>query len=83
MKIPWPIPESTVVLGIAAVATVIALLKFLPALAFITRLDGIALFLNLAGCGVMAFGAWKEYQAKLPKSAPPASSPPPAPPPAA
>jgi len=80
MKIPWPVPESTVVLGIAAVATVLALLNFLPALGFVTRLDGIALLLNLAGCGVMAFGAWKEYQSKLPTAAPPASTPPAAPP---
>jgi len=73
MKIPWPVPISTVVLGIAAVATVLALLNLLPALSFITQLSGIALLLNLAGCGVMAFGAWKEYQSTLPKAAPPAA----------
>ena len=73
MKIPWPVPVSTVVLGVAAIAAVLALLNLLPALAYITQLSGIALLLNLAGCGVMAFGAWREYQSTLPKAAPPAA----------
>jgi hypothetical protein len=75
MKIPWPVPVSTVVLGIAAVLTVLALLNLLPALSAITQLYGIALLLNLIGCGVMAFGAWKEYQATLPKPGTPAAPP--------
>ena len=72
IKIPWPVPVSTVVLGIAAVITVLALLNLLPALSAITQLYGIALLLNLIGCGVMAFGAWKEYSTTMPKApAPP------------
>ena len=73
MKIPWPVPVSTVVLGICAIAAVLALLNLLPALAYITQLAGIALLLNLIGCAVMAFGAWREYQATLPKATPPAA----------
>ncbi|HEY8239640.1 MAG TPA: hypothetical protein VIF63_09410 [Candidatus Limnocylindrales bacterium] len=73
MKIPWPVPLTTVVLGIAAVAAVLALLALLGVLSAITRLDGIASLLNFAGCGVMAFAAYKEYQATLPKATPPAA----------
>ena len=73
MKIPWPVPVGTIVLGIAAVLTVLALLNLLPALSSITQLFGIALLLNLIGCGVMAFGAWKEYQTTMPKATPPAA----------
>jgi len=73
MKIPWPVPISTVVLGVTAILTVLALLNLLPALSAITQLYGIALLLNLIGCGVMAFGAYKEYQTTVPKATPPAA----------
>lgn len=73
MKIPWPVPVQTIIVAIAGIAAVLALLALLGLLSAITRLDGIASLVNFAGCGVMAFGAYKDYQASLPKAAPPAA----------
>lgn len=81
-KITWPLPVQTLVLAIAAIAALFALLGALAWIGFLGfGLYGIAIIVNAVGCGVMAYFAWKEYQA-MPKTTPPASAPPapPAPP---
>ena len=78
-KINWPAPVQTIVLVIAGLAAIFALLGLLAWIGFFGfGLYGIAILVNAVGCGIMAYGAWKEYQA-MPKAAttPPA---PPAPP---
>jgi len=72
-KINWPAPIQTIVLVIAGIAAVFALLAALTALSFLFAfgLDGIAVIVNAVGCAVMAWFAYKEYQA-MPKATPPA-----------
>lgn len=78
-QITWPAPVQTIVLVIAGISAIFALLAVLGWIGFLGfGLYGIAIIVNAVGCGVMAYGAWKEYQA-MPKAAPPAT-PPPAPP---
>jgi hypothetical protein len=78
-KINWPVPMETIVLAIAGISALFAVLAALGALAylFLFGLSGIAVLVNAVGCGVMAYFAWKEYQA-MPKATPPPA--PPAPP---
>jgi hypothetical protein len=73
-KINWPAPVQTIVLVIAGIAAIFALLGALTALAFLFGfgLYGIGLIVNAVGCAVMAWFAYKEYQA-MPKAAPPAA----------
>jgi hypothetical protein len=89
-KINWPAPVQTIVLVIAAIDLVFALLSLLSwlgAIGFIgIGLLMLAVIINAIGCGLMAYGAWKEYQA-MPKTAAPTTPtnsttppPPPAPP---
>jgi hypothetical protein len=81
-KINWPAPVPTIVLVVAGIAAIFALLGLLTWFGFLGfGLYGIGLLVNAVGCGVMAYGAWKEYQA-MPKTsaAPPPPSTPPAPP---
>jgi hypothetical protein len=83
-SITWPAPIPTIVLIIAGVSAVFALLAVLSLLslfgAFGTLFGGffigflIAGIGNAIGAGMMAYGAWKEYQA-MPKA--PAPPPPP------
>jgi hypothetical protein len=78
-KINWPAPVQTIVLVIAGISAIFALLGLLAWIGFFgLDLFGIAILVNAVGCGIMAYGAWKDYQA-MPKAAttPPA---PPAPP---
>ena len=81
-KINWPAPVPTIVLVISGIAAVFALLAALTAvgLLFGFGLFGISLIINAVGCGMMAWFAYKEYQA-MPKATPPAT--PPSAPPAA
>lgn len=75
-QINWPLPPQTLVLGIAAVAAFFAVIAVVSWLTFIgLSLYSLAIILNAIGCGVMAYGAWAEYQA-MPK----ATNPPPPPP---
>ena len=78
-KISWPAPAQTIVLVVAGISAIFALLAALYALSYIGSLWGIATIVNAVGCGMMAYGAWKEYQA-MPKAATPPSSTPPTPP---
>lgn len=82
-KINWPAPVETIVVVIAGIAAIFALLGALTALTFLFAfgLGGIAIIVNAVGCAVMAWFAYKEYQA-MPKTAPPTVPPtvPPAPP---
>jgi hypothetical protein len=82
-KITWPAPVQTIVLVIAGIAAIFAILAALTAvgLLFGFGLYGIGLIVNAVGCAVMAWFAYKEYQA-MPKTTPPSTptAPPPAPP---
>lgn len=79
-KMNWPVPIQTIVLAIAGIAAVFALLGALAWIGFLGfGLYGIAIILNAVGCGVMAYFAWKEYQA-MPKATMPPPPPPAAPP---
>ena len=79
-KITWPLPVQTLVLAIAGISALFALLALLGWIGFLGfGLFGIAILINAVGCGIMAYGAWKEYQA-MPKTAAPPPPPPSAPP---
>jgi len=68
-NINWPLPVPTLVLlitGIAALLTVLPALGLLSVLGFF-GLWGIAYLVSVVGLIVMAWGAWKEYQA-MPKA---------------
>ena len=70
-SITWPAPIQTIVLviaGIAALLSILGLLGLLSFLAFLGIGYMIAVLGNAIGAGLMAYGAWKEYQA-MPKSA--------------
>lgn len=77
-SIKWPVPIQTIVLAIAGISAIFAVLTLLLVLSIVGSLSGIVAIINAVGCGMMAYFAWKEYQA-LPK----ATTPPPPPPPAA
>jgi hypothetical protein len=80
-NINWPVPVQTIVVVIAGIAALFALIAALGALAFLFSfgLYGIGLLINAVGCVIMAYFAWKEYQA-MPKAAAPPPPAPPAPP---
>ena len=81
-SITWPAPIQTIVLVISGIAALLSLLGLLTLLGFLGLLGPMYLISvvgNAVGAGLMAYGAWKEYQA-MPKTTPPASTPPPAPP---
>jgi hypothetical protein len=73
-NITWPAPVATIVLVIAGIAALFAILAALTAvgLLFGFGLYGIGLIVNAVGCAVMAWFAYKEYQA-MPKATPPAA----------
>jgi hypothetical protein len=77
--INWPVPPQTIVLVIAAVSAFFALLALVGWLGFLglglISLFTLAVVLNAIGCAMMAYGAWKEYQA-MPKAAAPPPPPP-------
>jgi hypothetical protein len=74
--INWPIPPQTIVLGIAAIAAFFALVALVTWIAVIgINLYSLSIILNAIGCGMMAYGAWKDYQA-MPKTAAPPPPPP-------
>jgi ABC-type branched-subunit amino acid transport system permease subunit len=75
-KITWPAPVETIVLVISGIAAIFAVLAILPAIAllFSFGLFGISLLINAVGCVVMAWFAYKEYQA-MPKATPPPAPP--------
>lgn len=68
-KINWPAPVATIVLVIAGIAALFAILAALTAvgLLFGFGLFGISLIINAVGCAMMAWFAYKEYQA-MPKT---------------
>ena len=75
-KINWPAPVATIVLVIAGIAAIFAVLGALTAMSFLFGfgLYGIALIINAVGCAMMAWFAYKEYQA-IPKTTPPTTPP--------
>jgi len=90
-NITWPIPVPLLVLGIAGIVAVLAALDVLTSLRYLGLLGvGIgvlALILEAVGAGLMAWGAWQEYQIEKPAmpnfSSGTSSTPPPPPPPPA
>ena len=96
-NINWPVPVPLLVLGISAIVAILAALDVLTSLRYLGLLGvGIgvlALILEAVGAGLMAWGAWQEYQIEKPampnfssgssSTPPPAAPPPTAPPPAA
>ena len=78
-KITWPAPVQTIVLVITGIAAIFGLLGGVYALSYIASLWGLATIVNAVGVVMMAWFAYKEYQA-MPKPAAPA---PPTTPPAA
>jgi hypothetical protein len=70
-QIKWPAPIQTIVLAIAGVSALFAIWSALVWVGiFSLGLFGIAVIVNAVGCAMMAYFAWKEYQA-MPKTAPP------------
>jgi len=90
-NITWPIPVPLLVLGISGVVAILAALDVLTSLKYLGLLGvGIgvlALILEAVGAGLMAWGAWQEYQIEKPAmpnfSSGTSSTPPPPPPPPA
>ena len=89
-NIAWPIPVPLLVLVIAGIVAVLAALDVLTSLRYLGLLGvGIgvlALILEAVGAGLMAWGAWQEYQIEkpaMPNFSGGASTTPPPPPPAA
>jgi hypothetical protein len=83
-NVTWPLPVPTLVLLITGISAVLVVLTLLPVLGlglfFYGGLWFIAFLADVVGVLVMAYGAWREYQA-VPKT--PSAPPPPPPPPAA
>ena len=72
-SITWPAPVQTIVLVIAGIAALLSILGLLQLLGFLSFLGLgflIAVLGNAIGAGLMAYGAWMEYQA-MPKTAAP------------
>ena len=90
-NITWPVPVPLLVLGIAGIVAILAALDVLTSLKYLGLLGvGIgvlALILEAVGAGLMAWGAWQEYQIEKPAmpnfGGGTSATPPPAPPPAA
>jgi hypothetical protein len=91
-NINWPVPVPLLVLGISGIVAILAALDVLTSLRFLGLLGvGIgvlALILEAVGAGLMAWGAWQEYQIEKPAmpnfsagSSPTTPPPPPAAPP--
>ena len=72
MKISWPVPLSTIVLVVAAIAAIVGLITVLGVIDQIGQLHGIATIVGFVGALAMAFFAWREYSAGMPKPAAPA-----------
>jgi hypothetical protein len=77
--INWPVPPQTIVVviaGVSAFFVLLSLIVWLPGIgSYLISLFTLATVLNAIGAGVMAYGAWNEYQA-MPKTAAPPPPPP-------
>jgi hypothetical protein len=89
-NITWPAPVPLLVLGIAGIVAVLAALDVLTSLKYLGLLGvgigALALVLEAVGAGLMAWGAWQEYQIEkppMPNFTGGGASTPPPPPPAA
>jgi hypothetical protein len=81
-NITWPAPIPTIVLGISAIAALLAVINALQWIGVSSLFGGLAILSVLGaavGALIMVWGAWQEYQA-MPKTAPPAPPTPPTPP---
>jgi hypothetical protein len=64
----WPAPVPTIVLIVAGIAAILGILLVLPAIGFLGAIGYGGLYFvgalgGLVGTLVMAYGAWREYQA--------------------
>jgi hypothetical protein len=71
MKVNWPASPSLILIVLSAVIAVIVLLdllRYLSLLGFAAYFGGVivALLLEVVGAGLMAWGAWQEYQIEKP-----------------
>jgi hypothetical protein len=81
-NINWPAPIPTIVLGVSAIAALLAVINALQWIGVSSLFGGLAILGVLGaavGALIMVWGAWQEYQA-MPKTAPPAPPTPPTPP---
>ena len=81
-NINWPAPIQTIVLGVSAVAALLAVINALQWIGVSSLFGGLAILGVLGaavGALIMVWGAWQEYQA-MPKAAPPSPPTPPTPP---
>jgi hypothetical protein len=68
-EINWPAPVPTLVLGISAVAALLAIVSAIEWLGIMGVLGGffaasiLSVIATAVGAGLMAYGAWQEYQA--------------------
>jgi hypothetical protein len=90
-SITWPAPVSLIVLGISGIVALLAIVALLGwisilSLGFIFGMSIVALVIQAIGAGLMAWGAWQEYQIEKPAmptmSSNRTAEPPPPPPPA-
>jgi hypothetical protein len=84
--ITWPAPVSLIILAISVIVAILALLALLSWLsllgfAFVFGLSIVAVVLQAIGAGLMAWGAWQEYQIEKPAMPNFSASRPAAPPP--
>jgi hypothetical protein len=82
-SITWPAPLSLILLVLAAIAAITVIIDFLRELSSLTAGEGITGVAFLVGAGLMAWGAWQEYQIEkpaMPNFGGSSSTPPPAPP---
>jgi hypothetical protein len=90
-SINWPAPVSLIVLGISGIVALLAIVALLGwisilSLGFIFGMNIVAVVIQAIGAGLMAWGAWQEYQIEKPAmptmSSNRTAEPPPPPPPA-
>jgi hypothetical protein len=68
----WPAPIPAIVLGISAIVAILAVVNLLQWMTLAGALAGLfgavvlALIVIAIGAGLMAYGAWQEYQASKP-----------------
>ena len=71
-SVSWPAPIPTLILGISGVVALLAVidvLRILGLLRFGLGLYAITIIIGAVGAGLMAWGAWQEYQLTKPATA--------------
>jgi hypothetical protein len=63
MNITWPMPVATILLGVGGITAILLALNLLRYLRFLVGVDALVLLGLPLGAALVAWGAWKEYQA--------------------